>query len=97
MSAARHAPALPTTRTGALGAVLAAIAVAVFILVVATNGPDTGRNPFAFAWGLVVLSGVVELVAIIRNGERSVVGYLALIPLGFLAVLLGMEATGLME
>ena len=90
-------PVLPITRTGAIGAVLAAIAVVVFVLAIATNGPGSGRNPFAFTWALVVLSGVVEVFAIARRGERSLVGYVALVPVAFLGVLLGMEATGLME
>lgn len=88
---------LPTTRSGWIGAVLAAVSVVVFVLVVALNSPDTGRNPFAFTWGLVVLSGAVELFAIARRGERSVIGFVALLPLAFLIVLLVMEATGLME
>jgi hypothetical protein len=88
---------LPTTRYGAIGALLAGLAVVVFILVMAINGPDSGRNPLAFAWGLVMLSGVFELLAIIRYGERSILGVVALMPVAILAVLLAMEATGLME
>jgi hypothetical protein len=88
---------LPTTRYGAIGALLAGIAIVAFILVMATNGPDSGRNPLAFTWGLVLLSGAFELVAIIRYGERSILGFVALLPVAILAVLLFMEATGLME
>lgn len=88
---------LPMTRSGRIGAILAGVAVVVFVLVVALNSPDTGRNPFAITWVIVVVSGVVELFAILRRGERSVVGFVALLPFAFLVVLLMMEATGLME
>ncbi len=43
------------------------------------------------------MSGAVELFAILRRGERSVLGFVALAPFAFLLVLLVMEATGLME
>ena len=88
---------LPTTRSGMAGVVLAAIAVVAFVLAVALNSPETGRNPFAITWVIVVISGAVELFAILRRHERSLVGFVALVPFAFLLVLLVMEATGLME
>ena len=45
----------------------------------------------------IAFGGLVEVYAIVRKGERSVVGFVALLPFALLVVLLGMEATGLME
>ena len=97
MAAIERRSVVPTTRSGWIGVVLAAVAIVAFVLAVALDSPDTGRNPFAFTWGLVVVSGAVELFAILRRGERSVLGFVALAPFAFLLVLLVMEATGLME
>ena len=88
---------LPTTRIGALGAVLAGIAFVILVILIATDSRDQGVNPLAFTWVLILLSGLVGLFAILRRGERSIVSYVALLPFALLAVLLFMEATGLME
>jgi hypothetical protein len=88
---------LPTTRTGSIGAVLAAFAVVIGVLAVVLDSPTTGRNPWAFTWALVVLAGGIELFAIARRHERSLLAYVALLPFSLLLVLLVMEFTGLME
>ena len=88
---------LPTTRIGVLGAVLAGIAFVILVILIATDSRDQGVNPLAFTWVLILLSGLVGLFAILRRGERSIVSYVALLPFALLAVLLFMEATGLME
>jgi len=97
MASIERRAVLPTTRSGMAGAVLAAVAVVAFVLVTALNSPETGRNPFAITWVIVLVSGAVELFAILRRHERSLVGFVALVPFAFLLVLLVMEATGLME
>ncbi|MGI9117599.1 MAG: hypothetical protein ACR2JV_08190 [Gaiellales bacterium] len=88
---------LPATRAGAIGAVLAALSLVVLVTVIALNSPGTGRNPLAYAWAFVVLGGAIEVYAIARRHERSLLGFVALLPFGLLIVLLLMELTGLME
>jgi lipid-A-disaccharide synthase-like uncharacterized protein len=96
-AARRRIPVLPTTRAGAIGAALAAVSFVVIVLLIASNSRDSGVNPLAFTWAVILISGVIELYAIARRGERSILGFIALIPAALLIVLLGMEATGLME
>lgn len=88
---------LPTTRVGAVGAVLAGIAFAIIVVLIASDSRDQGVNPLAFTWGLILLSGLIGLFAIVRRGERSIISFAALLPFALLVVLLFMEATGLME
>ena len=76
---------------------LAGIAFVILVILIATDSRDQGVNPLAFTWVLILLSGLVGLFAILRRGERSIVSYVALLPFALLAVLLFMEATGLME
>jgi lipid-A-disaccharide synthase-like uncharacterized protein len=97
MAANERRAVLPTTRVGAVGAVLAGIAFAIVVILIATNSRDQGVNPLAFTWLLVLLSGLVGLFAIVRRGERSIISFVALLPFVLLTVLLFMEATGLME
>ena len=97
MNRSGHFEVLPRTRSGALGATLSAIAIAVGVIVIATDSPGRGRNVWAYTWALVVLAGATELFAILRRGERSLVAYVALMPFALLIVLLVMEFTGLME
>ena len=97
MAANERRAVLPTTRVGAVGAVLAGIAFAIVVILIATNSRDQGVNPLAFTWLLVLLSGLVGLFSIVRRGERSIISFVALLPFVLLTVLLFMEATGLME
>ena len=97
MASIEHRALLPTTRSGAVGALLAAFSVVAFAAASAHTTPTIGRDLFAVTWLIVLASGVVELFAILRRRERSLVGFAALLPLGLLLVLLVMEATGLME
>lgn len=97
MAISQRRAVLPTTRTGALGAVLAGIAFFILVILLATDSRGQGVNPLAFTWVLILLSGLVGLFAIVRNGERSIISFVALLPFALLAVLLFMEATGLME
>lgn len=88
---------LPTTRMGVIGAVLTGIAFVILVILIATDSRDQGVNPLAFTWLLILLSGLVGLFAIVRRGERSIISFVALLPFVLLALLLFMEATGLME
>jgi lipid-A-disaccharide synthase-like uncharacterized protein len=88
---------LPTTRSGTIGALLTAIAFVLLVVLIATNSRDQGVNPLAFTWALIALGGLIQVYAIARKGERSIVSFVALLPFALLVVLLGMEATGLME
>ena len=97
ITSSRRTAVRPTTRTGTIGALLAAFSFALIVVLIATDSRDSGVNPLAFTWALILLSGVIELYAIVRRGERSILGYVALIPAAILVVLLGMEVTGLME
>ncbi len=45
MAAIERRSVVPTTRSGWIGAVLAAVAIVAFVLAVALDSPDTGRNP----------------------------------------------------
>ena len=87
----------PATRSGTIGALLTAIAFVILVILIATNSRDRGVNPLAFTWALIAFGGLVEVYAIVRNGERSILAFVALLPFALLVVLLGMEATGLME
>ena len=95
MAAIERHRVLPTTRSGTIGALLTAIAFVMLVILIATNSRDQGVNPLAFT--LIAFGGLVEVYAIVRKGERSIVAFVALLPFALLVVLLGMEATGLME
>ena len=97
MAAIERHRVLPTTRSGTIGALLTAIAFVLLVILIATNSRDQGVNPLAFTWLLILLSGLVGLFAIVRRGERSIISFVALLPFVLLALLLFMEATGLME
>lgn len=86
---------LPQTRLGSVGLGFAAFAVAVAIYLIATE--TGGPTAWSFVWAPTLVAGVIELVAVIRKHERSVLGFVALVPLGLFLVLLLMEITGLME
>ena len=97
MAAIERHRVLPTTRSGTIGALLTAIAFVMLVILIAPNSRDQGVNPLAFTWALIAFGGLVEVYAIVRKGERSIVAFVALLPFALLVVLLGMEATGLME
>ena len=92
-------PFLPPTRLGRIGAILAAVALAIFGAGVALQVQDHAAafNPLAFSWFLILASGAVELIAIVRRGERSILGFVALVPSALLLLLFAMELVGLME
>lgn len=92
---------VPTTRLGIAGALLAALAVAVAVVVIATDaarsGPDANpRLGWSAVWLIVVASGILTGVALAR-GERALLAWVALTPTALFAVLLVMELVGLME
>jgi len=90
-------PILPTTRLGWCGVLLALIAVVLYIVLIAVEAREASAVPFMIALAAIVGSGAIELVAIIRSGERSILAAASLVPAALIIVVLLAEVTGLIE
>ena len=91
---------LPQTTLARVGLGLDLVALTAYIAVLAIGGVFF-EEARAVGLGLPIMSMLVGsmlvLAAIIRQGERSVLAALALIPGGFFLLALVAEITGLME
>ena len=91
---------LPRTTLARIGLGLDLVALTAYIAVLVVGG-FFFNEARAVGLGLPILSMLVGsalvLAAIVRRGERSVVGWIALVPGAFFLLALIAEITGLME
>ena len=94
---------LPDTRSARVGLLLEGAGVAGYglFLVALAMRPTIARGGPMLLWGgpvLAILVGsALVLSGMLRHGDRSLLGWLALLPAALFVLLLAAEAIGLME
>ena len=95
--------AVPTTPSGRLGTWLTLLGTALFIGVLAfdalrdTPDPAVFRFLLPIAWVAILAGGTIIVASILRERERGLLAYVALVPFSLIVLAFLAELTGLME